>query len=737
MSGPTLNLFLQPIPPNTPPSMWIRRVDSAIVAGLLTLAFVDALVGWALWRPLLGAPVPDGGLLHQLLAYPGVLLAQVSGGHLAPHAVVDNPAALNVWPLHARLLPALALGMAAGAYVLKAGLHPWRRMRHLDGPQLLEGKNAVRAARQVAAVECAKEPPFMDLHPELPLPKSRWTRGVLMYGSPGSGKTVSLIPIVQQLLAGAHRTLIYDAKGDFTSYWLGGSVGLLCPWDRRSLVWDIGRDLRTPSQAQTFASSLIPDEEGNGKFWSTAARQLLEGTLRGLQNELGTNWGWSTLGDRLAAAAPVFAASMAEHYPKAVALVADEKSQTTGSVLATLSAYTKLIDDLALAWGDGRDSAGHLRPSIAFSDWAADGYAGKVRQIILQAGADRTATTALASAIINTLTPALLSAALPDDEKGRTVAFVLDELPSLGKIDFAGLIERGRSKGVIFVGACQTLDQIKAVWGEETMRSLGSMIGTHLIFRCQPSASRDAIAEQFGKSRWAITAVNTTGGGGQQSGTNTSVHEETRPVIQPSELTSILGPRPHKAFALGWGVRAMVSLGGDVLTLDFPGVSPEKRRTPHRPARWTLGPVKPNAKPTTTTTAAGAGDRVEVKAQEAHAEPKPAGRKMPRTVSRTVTRKPGQPGEPLFYWAENPLAQLEPDAPKGRTIVVERGAIERIHAERESSPLASLAAGAAFPGIEPILHAAEIIDLIQESVGTPETDSRPVALVQVGPAQDR
>ena len=113
------------------------------------------------------------------------------------------------------------------------------------------------------------------------------------------------------------------------------------------------------------------------------------------------------------------------------------------------------------------------------------------------------------------------------------------------------------------------------------------MIGTHVVFRVQPSLSRDAIAEQFGKARWAITSVNTSGSA-QGTGTNMSVHEEQRPVIAPHELTDRLGPQKGKRFPLGWGIRAVVAgIGPDLLELDFDGVSFKKRRTPHRPARWT------------------------------------------------------------------------------------------------------------------------------------------------------
>lgn len=96
----------------------------------------------------------------------------------------------------------------------------------------------------------------LKLHPELHLPKSHWSRHVLMQGSVGSGKTQILLPIIEQIIRADHKLFLYDTKGDFTSYFRKPII--VCPFDERSYYWDIAADCRYPLQAAMLAEILIP-----------------------------------------------------------------------------------------------------------------------------------------------------------------------------------------------------------------------------------------------------------------------------------------------------------------------------------------------------------------------------------------------------------------------------------------------------------------------------------------------
>lgn len=559
-------------PANLAPSIFVRRWDHALIVGLVAAGVVYALASLVAW------PDPLAGALDGLRLLAWLLTLGTGDPPEILRAVRYEPG--TGWRLAVTLLPAWLAG-AAGAWL---GARPYCHLRHIAGPRLLDGAEASRAAHKAAAAEGA---PFMRLG-SMALTKSRWTRHLLIFGGVGSGKTQILLPIVGQIIDARHRAIIYDAKGDFTAYF--PAAALLSPWDERSRFWDISRDIRTAAQAATFAAAIIPIEDGGGRYWSTAAQQLLLGTVRGLAAELGPGrWGWRTLADRLAQSQTDFLARLREDYARALPLISDA-SQGAGGVLATLAAYTRPIDDLATAWGNGEGR----RPWSAAA-WAADGFQGRPA-VILQGGPDHALTRAYVGAIVDLLVPEVLS--LPDDEHGRSLFFVLDELPSLGRLNIQPLIDRGRSKGVCVIAGLQDLAQLRSTYGEHQAQALQAMIGTTVVCRLAQGQTRDQVAESFGRARVAI--LSPAGG---------PTHEETRAAVPSSELSAI-GPFRTRKHAAGFAIRAIVGgLGDDALRLDFPGVRLPIKRRPRVPAPWT----RP-----------GALER-DRKAQHQQASPPPAG----------------------------------------------------------------------------------------------------------------
>lgn len=546
----------------------VRRWDQALVFGPLVGAAVMAATMWLLWKvgtpPLMGRwdTVEHGlGALrfaatrHDMDWLPWGELKQDTGAF---------------W----RLVLATGLGGLSGWWVGAQAARPMSRVRHIEGPQLHEGKAGIKEAKRQS-----HQDGWLFLHPLLHLRKAHFSRHLLIAGGVGSGKTQVLWPIVRQLSEkGAHgrKAIVYNIKGD----WIAAlpEAALISPWDARSYVWDIASDLNTAQAAQVFAQSLIPSKEGD--FWSGASQQILVGILQQLihdRQHLKKPWGWQELAGSLVMDPYELKDLLQQHYPPGARLMEDPSSTTALNILQTVVAHTQIIQQLAVAW------AGERRKKISFRKWARDDYQGR-RQIILSAGPDGDMTSRYIAAIINTLIPCIVSPALPDDEEGRTLAFVLDEFTSVGKLNIAPLIEVGRSKGCMVVLGFQAIDQVKARYGADFAAGLMSMVGTHIVCQTAMGETQNALANLFGRRRVAMTNNSRSAGGW-----SVGQHEEQRQVVSPSYIGQQLGVERGKG---KFWIKAIFSIGKDPMALKFEGTPMPRLREPFVAASWTKGVPK-------------------------------------------------------------------------------------------------------------------------------------------------
>jgi hypothetical protein len=581
----TITSFGAPsVPPS--PSQKIRRLDHGLLAGAVGFVLGSVPVAWALWHPLPGAPLPDGGLWRHLATYPELLTNTLSFGHLYRDVWYDDPAAgqVRVAAVHLRLLPACITGALLAVKWARHALRPQSILKHLSGPQLLEGPEAKAAAVRYAARERggAKVSGFIRLHPLLDLSKRTWCRHFFIAGSVGSGKTQLIWPIVQQIRKRKKKLFLLDVKGDYTAAIKGALI--LSPWDRRSVYLDIAADVRTSAAASAFASAMIPREEGSNGFFSTAAELILTGCIRALQKRTGTKWHWEDLDFLLNLSAAELAPCLADYYAKAHPLLTAGDS-TSANVMATLSSYTQTISQLAEAFKSGLDEQGRPRKRLSLVAWAKDDYVG-CPTIIAHAGPDTGLTQRYLAAVIDTLVPTIMQ--LPDDvsEDGRAIFFVLDELSTIGKVkNLPSLIDKGRSKGCSVIVGVQDRAQLAAIHGENFSKALPSMIGSHIITQTQIGPTRNELAAMLGERRVTWTVSSPT------KERTPITHEESRSVVTPADLTMKLGPLRGKQYPHGYVIRALACLGQDYLMLDWPAAPMPKKRRSHVPAAWTLPSV--------------------------------------------------------------------------------------------------------------------------------------------------
>ena len=575
------------VPPSVPASQPVRYWHHALILGGITFLFLYCgllvLFNLVLGEETLGNTLAMGTNLL-------VLLLTLGQGETA--ALYTEYVGTMRWPLVYMAAQGLCLLLSTSAalYVAHLLARPRTSEFHVGGAELLRGKPAIQKALEITRLAQESLHSFsVWITDSLLLAKKTLTRHVLISGGVGVGKTVLLLRFIRALLRDPNaKSLIYDVKGDITSKFKDPVIISLD--DRRGYSIPLGKILNTQKRAQIFMQSIIPDEagSGSGKFFNNTARLVGVGSIIALNNTFGDTWGAPQLADLMNKRAPELFELFTEHYEKAAQALSDPESKTASDIMATVASYTRIFDELALAWGPFyydetgkilRKKSGepYLKKEWNPLLWVRDDYKGK-RHVILQGGGDQMATKGYIAAIINLLTPEIVSPSLPDDEEGRSIALILDEFPTIGRIDdFVRLAVAGRSKGLMMVLAYQDIGQIKELYGEHLTSTIESTCGTHLICQVQRGATRDHIAKSF--STRVVGSVSHADGRVQVNG---------KAVVYPDELTTDLGPRKGRDMGPeGWGIKFIAAIAGhSPLLLTCFGETYPKRREGQVPAPW-------------------------------------------------------------------------------------------------------------------------------------------------------
>lgn len=564
-----IDIYLPPLPPTLAPTDYIRRWDHATANALVAFA-ITALVSALLWsRPL------DMSVMHVLW---GVLTWSDYFQSKAEGHAIHLIAVATTWMAAA----------SCAALTFKRALRPYNHVRHISGLRFISDiEEASLAATAQSKAICADQDGWINLHPRMPMPKTWATRGTFIVGGIGSGKTVILTELLEQHFQRKRRMLIYDVKGDFTQMFIHRpNCRLLCPWDERSVLWDIGRDINTQARAKAFANGFFPPAGNDGKIWNDGAALIFTAILIEIMREHGQDWGWDTINRWISMSHAELVEKLERDHPLAVKAMAKEGSNTAASMEMTLGIGVQFIADLAQAWNR---SARVER--FSWQEWLTKPRTEQ-RQIIVKAGPDRKATTALMGGIFNYLSNAVCdSSLLPDDELGRSLVFCIDELATIGRFPIDDMIAVGRSKGCVITLGTQDIAQLDAIYGKETRKAIESSLATKIYCQISMGDTRKEVSEAFGYRQIANTLPQHSFSATGNSQT-LSIKSEPRAVIDASDFTELLGPRRGKHYKDGFAIRAILSCGRDPLLLEWEGTRWPKPNPASVPASWTRAPLK-------------------------------------------------------------------------------------------------------------------------------------------------
>ena len=379
----------------------------------------------------------------------------------------------------------------------------------------------------------------------------------IVSGTTGSGKTVLIADLVEQIRARGERCVLYDKMGSYTEAFFDAERDvLLNPLDARAPRWSPFVEARSVRDFDTMAAALIPrQKDAADPFWITAARQLFShGTAVLWQRGETHN---RVLVDHLLKT-ELNALAEAMEGTVAQSIVDPENPKTALSVRAMLTANIGAMDLLP---DEG--------PPFSIREWIERDGGGF---LFLTSRADQHASLrGLISTWLEIAVNALLS--LPRED-ARRIWLILDELPTLHQLPSLrpGLAE-SRQFGGCFVLGVQVFSALRELYGRDGAETISGLCGTRVVLAAPDKDTSEWSAESLGRVEVETLAEGVSYDTGEhpgapRGGVTLSARRDLRPLVLPAEvarlenLTGYLklpGPWPVARIALRYKPRPKVA----------------------------------------------------------------------------------------------------------------------------------------------------------------------------------
>lgn len=445
----------------------------------------------------------------------------------------------------------------AGPFLAALVLFLLRQWRRLTGRQAAQ-EVAPPAPRAVVNAEIARQMQsgWLDNHatPVVPfggllIPLDRTLTHFALVGTTRSGKTVNMRLLMQaaipNALAGnasnfpAGRAVVFDPKTEFIPILRGMGVPadrikLMNPFDKRGVPWDIAGDTLSPADADNVAEILVPegkDGEKNSAYFVSTSREIVSSVIQALHFTRGRDW---TLRDfvhvcgdyrRLEALLAVCPAT--EH----VIPIHSKTPDTYGNIMSSLQTIVRTFRVVAACWHRATEKP------LSMNEWM---HSNSV--LVLGHNDTQAATFAtLNRCLIHKISHSILDPTIArHPEQERTWIF-LDEARDLGKMQgIRELLTRGASKGCTVVLGFQSINGMKADFGENEAHEIVGQCGNLAVFHLgNDHETAKWAGELIGKFERVeyMKSITYNDRSGQTHGTNEQLQE--RFIIRPEALQAL------------------------------------------------------------------------------------------------------------------------------------------------------------------------------------------------------
>lgn len=411
---------------------------------------------------------------------------------------------------------------------------------------------------------------------QVPVPIELETRGFLLAGTTGTGKSQTLTHALDALRADGQRAVVADASGIYCSRFYDERRDVIInPFDERSPAWSPLAEIESIADVPALAKSLVPDGEGaTAAEWNGYAQTFTEAVLEycflgGATNRELLYYLVSAGGEELR---EICSGTPAE------ALLAEENVKMFSNIRGIAASNAKFLRYLDPSAGAANGFSIRKHITEERDGWIFLSYQQQHRD----------ALKSMIACAVDISARAVLS--LPPSPD-RRVVFGLDELPLLGKVQsIIDLATNGRKHGSVIFAGLQTISQARETYGPNTSQTLLACLGSWLVLRVSDPETAEYMSKYLGEEE--KTRKVKSGGKSSQSmqwGGSKSDNWQQQVVqgrvMLPSELQSLpdlqgifnlAGPTP--------AARVKLQVAGEHTTAEAFIAAPPRERA-KRPAK--------------------------------------------------------------------------------------------------------------------------------------------------------
>lgn len=356
----------------------------------------------------------------------------------------------------------------------------------------------------------------------LALPENFETGHILIHGTTGSGKSVCIRELLDQIRQRGDRAIIYDKSCDYVkSYCREGKDIILNPLDERTASWHLWDECRDSADYDSIAAALMPMPPGaTDPFWINAARTIFSAAARQMQTQHDRsiiNLLKSLLTSDLGVMEEFLRGTEAE------SLVSEKIEKTAISIKSVLATYLKSLKYVK----DGNDA-------FSIRKWVQDDT--QSNWLFISSLADRHETLKpLISMWLDIASNALMSLT---PSYSRRIWLIFDELPSLHKLPYLPeAFAESRKFGGCLVAGMQSIAQLRKIYGNNAAEEISGLCNTRIFFREPSSETAAWVSRELGQSEIEEVREGISyGESSMRSGISISNQNHQKQIVSTSEI---------------------------------------------------------------------------------------------------------------------------------------------------------------------------------------------------------